>query len=83
MLAVCVVAAVVTWRWSVTPGEGREARMRELVNLEGNPRPEAAARHMRVVALDVALAVKWPGNNGFWPDNDTTYETIRQGGQRL
>jgi hypothetical protein len=83
VLAVCVIAAIVTWRWSVAAGDSREARVRELVNLEGNPRPEADARHLRVVALDLALAVKWPGNNGFWPDNDTLYDAIRQVGQRL
>jgi hypothetical protein len=83
LLAVCVIAAVASWRWSVAPGDSREARMRELVNLEGNPRPDTAARHVRVVALDVALAVKWPGNNGFWPDDDAMYDSIRMLGQRL
>lgn len=57
--------------------------MRELVNLEGNPRPEAPARHVRVVALDMALAVKWPANAGFWPDDDGMYDSIRQFGIRL
>jgi hypothetical protein len=83
VLATCVATVGVAWRWSITPGEAREARMRELVNLEGNPRPQEAARHVRVVAMDLALAVRWPANVGFWPDDDGIYDTIRQFGVRL